>query len=451
MSTVYTAGHVLTTEGPGGELRARPGAALLVDEGRIVAVGDATALVPRAERSEVVDFGPGRFIVPGLVDTHVHLALDAGNDPRRSLETATRDDRLALMLVNARKLLSAGVTTARDLGAPDLLDQAVKAAIGTGEAHGPRLLTVTAPLTVPGGHCWFFGGECEGTEGVRRRVRQAHRDGADAIKVMATGGHLTPGTEPSLPQFTAQELAAAVDEAHGRGLRVTAHAHGEVGILRAIHAGVDSVEHFSFVQPDGRRRPNPGIERAAAESGVFVCPTVSLAWAHAVDCDHFAPGQRMRELLDRGIRVVAGTDAGIDDAPHEEYISSLEGMGALGMSNDEVLTAATSLAAESLGLEAEIGTLEVGKSADFLVVGGNPRRHLGHLRNPYVVVVAGRRYTPEFPSAWPWNRVAPGLPYRSSQHRRPPQQRGPNMDQAVTSHRPPAGGRRVSTTPEGRS
>ncbi len=407
MRTLYAAGHVLTTGET--ELTAMPGAGLLVEDGRIVAVGTASELALEAE--EVVDFGPECYLVPGLIDTHVHLALDGSPEPKRVLDTAGERELLVLMLQNARKLLSAGVTTARDLGAPGLLDQTVKAAVANGEARGPRLVTVTAPLTVTGGHCWFFGGECDGVDDVRRRVRQARRDGADAIKVMATGGFITRGTVPWRSQFTTEELEALVEEAHSLGLRVTAHAHGEDGIEQAILAGVDGIEHFSFVQSDGKRRENPAHVALAAQHGTYVCMTVSFAWALAFESGHFTPSPTARRLLDRGVRIAAGTDAGVNGAFHEEYVTGLEGLGALGMTNQEALLAATRSAAESLGLENEIGTLDAGKSADFLVVDGDPRDDLSRLRDPRLVVAVGEPYVPEFRSSRPWNSVATGLEY----------------------------------------
>lgn len=407
MKTFFAAGRMLGVDRDAMRITAREGAGLLVEDGRIVAIGPQSELGPQAQL--VRDLGSASTIVPGLIDTHVHLALDGGPDPRGTLLSMGERQQLVVMLKNARKLLSAGVTTARDLGSPALLDQAVKQAIVDGDARGPRLVTVTAPLTTTGGHCWFFGGECDGVDDVRRRVRQARREGADAIKVMASGGHLTPGTAPARPQFSQQELEVIVEEAHLLGLRVTAHAHAEAGIERAIRAGVDSIEHFSFIETDGVRRPNAELVDLAARAGTFVCPTVSLAWAHAIEQGHFAPSQSMRRLRDAGIRIVAGTDAGVEDAFHEEYVSGLEGMAALGMSNEEVLLAATATAAESLGLLDETGTLEVGTSADFVVAHGDPREDLSSLRNPALVVAAGQPYVPEFASTRPWSAVCAAL------------------------------------------
>lgn len=407
MGTIYTAETLITADEGGTYIESFSNAGILVEGSQIVARAPLGDLV--GESHDVRDFGPGSTILPGLIDTHVHLALDGSPNPLATFNTSDDRELLACMLRNARELLSAGVTTARDLGAPNLLDQATKRAIDSGLARGPRLLTVTAPLTITGGHCWFFGGECEGVEEVRRKVRAARRDGADCIKIMSTGGDLTPGTMPSQPQFTLEELLAIVEEAHRYGLMVTAHAHGEEGIRRAIEAGVDSLEHFSFRMADGSRQERPELIQLAASRGVFICPTLNIAWFTVMDGTEFVPLDMLRRFMDSGLRVVAGTDAGIGNAGHLEYVAGLEGMAALGMTNDEVLLAATALAANSLGLKDVTGTLSPGRDADLIAIKGDPRRNLATLRSVRAVVSRGSEYHPEFTSTRSWNEgvVAP--------------------------------------------
>lgn len=401
MGTIYTAETLITADHGGVSIESFHGSGILVDGSKIIALAPLGDLVD--EGHSLRDFGPGSTILPGLIDTHVHLALDGSPDPLTAFNNSDDRQKFACMLKNARELLSAGVTTARDLGAPDLLDQAAKRAIDSGNARGPRLLTVTAPLTITGGHCWFFGGECEGVEEVRRKVRAARRDGADCIKIMSTGGDLTPGTMPSQPQFTLEELRAIVEEAHRYGLMVTAHAHGEEGIRRAIEAGVDSLEHFSFRMADGSRQERPELIQLAASRGVFVCSTLNIAWFTVMDGSEFVPFDMMRKFVDQGIRIVAGTDAGIGHASHLEYVAGLEGMAALGMTNDEVLLAATASAATSLGLKGVTGALSPGHDADLVAIMGDPRRNLASLRNVMGVVTRGAEYHPEFTSTRSWN------------------------------------------------
>ena len=186
------------------------------------------------------------------------------------------------MLRSARELLSAGVTTARDLGARSFLDIAVAAATASGMAEGPRLLTAARPLTPTGGHCWFMGGECDTADDLRRMVRLHHKMGADFVKVMSTGGFMTEGAPPWSAQFSLAELEAVVAEAHRLGKRVAAHAHGRLGITQAVAAQVDTIEHCSFAGPDRKYGSDfdPAVVDQIAAAGIYVCPTMNV---HALD------------------------------------------------------------------------------------------------------------------------------------------------------------------------
>lgn len=398
MTILYAGGRILT--GVNGEcLEGDVG--VVIEGAHIVVAGRREALLVQHHPTSIVECGQDTTILPGLIDTHVHLAFDGSPQPVDRLMEADEVTRIAIMLWNARQLLSAGVTTARDLGAPWGLDKRVKKLITSGLARGPRLQTVTAPLTITGGHCWFFGGECDGVAAVRVQVRKARREGAEAIKMIATGGNMTPGTLPSEPQFTQDEMNALVEEAHKYGLRVAAHAHGAEGMRRAIIAGVDSLEHFSFTTAQGFFDEDREIVQMAAERNIFV--TKTLCAALDGPSRGMNPPQMMRSLIDGGVQIVAGTDAGIDNAPHCEYVFALEGMAAYGMSHEEVLDAATARAARSLGLEEVTGTIQPGKSADLIAVHGDPRRDLGVLRNLHIVLSQGVLYTPEFVSQRRWN------------------------------------------------
>lgn len=402
MRTIYRAGRVIT----GRVDEVLIDAAVVVEDSLITWVG-AAAELPALEGA-IQDLGDTVTILPGLIDTHVHLVFDGSAHPVAVVEAANDSELLAIMLQSARQLLSVGVTTARDLGAPRLLDKAVRDAIAKGLARGPRMLVANAPLTVTGGHCWFFGAECDGVDEARRQVRLARKNGADCIKIMSTGGNMTAGTMPSEPQFTQEELDAIVTEAHKYGMKVTAHAHGAEGIRRSILAGVDSLEHFSFTEADGSMREVAEIVQLAADAGTYVCKTLCAALAGILATgDDVVPLDMTRSLVDRGVRIVAGTDGGIDNTPHQEYVFGLEGMAAFGMSNAEVLVAATRTAAESLGIGAVTGTLEPGKAADIIAVDGNPLEDLAALRNIITVMTKGTPYTPEFTSTMAWTRDVP--------------------------------------------
>jgi imidazolonepropionase-like amidohydrolase len=189
---------------------------------------------------------------------------------------AASDHQLLVeMLRNARRLLAAGVTTARELGARGLLDLVVQEAIEEGKAPGPRLLVSNQPITVTGGHCWFMGCERDDHDGLRRAVREHHKAGAQVIKVMATGGFMTAGSAPWHAQFGPDELRVIVEEARRLGKRVAAHAHGLTGIRNSVAAGVDTIEHCSWAAETGENFDEE-VAAAIVDKGIFVCPTANV-------------------------------------------------------------------------------------------------------------------------------------------------------------------------------
>jgi imidazolonepropionase-like amidohydrolase len=382
------------------------GGAVLVGGSRILAVGPAAQLRarPEAAGASVRDL-PGHSLMPGLIDCHVHLGFDASEAPIDHMMAASDDHLLAEMLRNARRLLAAGVTTARELGARGLLDLKVQEAVQEGNAPGPRLLVSNQPITVTGGHCWFMGCQRDDHDGLRRAVREHHNAGAQVIKVMATGGFMTAGPAPWDAQFGLDELRVVADEAHRLGKRVAAHAHGLAGIRNSIAAGVDTIEHCSWAAETGENFDEE-VAAAIVDKGIFVCPTTNV---HALRPrprrvslgGHRVPEnllQRRRERLGRmrqmGVRLVAGTDAGINLVPHDAYVAGLEALAASGMPAEEVIECATSRAAQACGLEAVTGTVEPGKDADLLAVPGDPVADLSVLYHPAMVMTRGRVYDP---------------------------------------------------------
>lgn len=338
-------------------------------------------------------------LLPGLVDTHVHLGFDGGATPVERMTSESDSEQLVLMLRSAREQLSSGVTTARDLGARGYLDVVVRDAVSRGDARGPRLVVSGAPLTPTGGHCWFMGGEADGRHELRTAVRRHHEHGVDSIKIMATGGFMTKGSAPWFGQYAEDELAFAIADAHRLGKRTVAHAHGIEGIRRAVRAGIDALEHCTFVAADGSLSFDPVLADEIAERGVFVSLTLNvLAWrmlraGGGAFVDHFA--RLVQELHSRGVHIVVGTDAGIDDAPHWAYAGAMEVLAAVGLSVEEVLEAATVVGARSLGLDREIGRLAPGMTADLVGVCGDPATDLTCLRRPTLVVASGVPFTPD--------------------------------------------------------
>lgn len=251
----------------------------------IVAVADGIIVDPGEgiEGAQRVD-AAGCTVLPGLIEAHAHLCFNAQRDWRAVFDAEGPHRMLLRMAHHAQRMLEGGITTVRDLGAPTELAVALRDATSDGLIAGPDLLVSGAPITTTGGHCWFMGGEADGELSVRVAVRQRVKGGVDWIKVMASGGNMTPGTNVEAAQYTAAELRAVVDEAHRLGKRVAAHAHGVAGIRVAVEAEVDTIEHCSFQTPEGSRKDEAVIE-AIARAGIIVSPTIYSGFART------APGR----------------------------------------------------------------------------------------------------------------------------------------------------------------
>ncbi|MFI7385459.1 amidohydrolase family protein [Streptomyces sp. NPDC049813] len=391
---LLTAARVLA----GADRRPLPDGAVLVRAGRIARVGPREEVQRLARPDEPRLAFPAGTLLPGLIDAHVHLCFDGGTDPVATL--AEQDDTalFAAMAQRARRLLGAGVTTVRDLGDRGGLALRLAAAVGAGEVPGPRVVCAATPVTVPGGHCWFLGGEATGSDEIRRLVRRNVAAGAGVIKVMATGGGLTKGGAQSWEsQFTDAELAALVDEAHRARVPVAAHAHGADGIAAAVAAGVDTLEHCTWMTSSGIDVRADVLDRIV-EQGIHVCPTVSPHWRRLPEIfgaeRAAALSDAVRRMASAGVRLVAGTDAGVQRAGFDGLPAALPFYAHLGLSHDRVLAMATADAARALGIGDETGQLTPGHSADVLAVDGDPLEDLGALASVRAVVAAGRHLAP---------------------------------------------------------
>jgi imidazolonepropionase-like amidohydrolase len=238
-----------------------------------------------------------------------------------------------------------------------------------------------------------MGGEADGELEVRRGVRMRVKAGVDVIKIMATGGHMTHGTNPALPQYTVAELQAAVEEAHRLGRMLTAHAHGPGGIANAVAAGVDCIEHCSFRVGSGRQA-DPRLVQRIAEQRIAVSPTVGVA-------PNTRPGLStlqesflpiLEDMHRAGVRLIGGSDAGVSPSkPHNVLPYTVAFLGRAGLSNVEALAAATSVGAEACGVGDRKGSVKPGKDADLFAVSGDPTRDLGALLDVTAVFRAGQR------------------------------------------------------------
>ena len=370
-----------------GERGLRAGA-VLVQDGRIVDVvtGDAPG------SATLVDLGPDACLLPGLVDAHVHLAFDAGPNPVAAVEASDDPTLLARMREAAGRALRAGITTVRDLGDRSFLAIEVRRQLG---ADGPEILAAGPPITVRGGHCHFFGGEAEGAEAIRAAVRARRDRGCQVVKVMASGGNMTAGSDPESSQYGPGDLALVVAEARDVGLPAAAHVHGPRAVADAVEAGFDTIEHVTFQTADGVRADPRTLDRIA-ESRIVVSATVGR-----VPGQEIPPAMARRaaavlanhaRLYRAGARIVPGTDAGISLAkPHDVLPYGIEQLAGLGMSNGEALRAGTALAAEACAVGDRKGRLRAGYDADLLAVAGDPLTTLGTLHDVLAVFRAGHR------------------------------------------------------------
>ncbi|WP_214110958.1 metal-dependent hydrolase family protein [Acrocarpospora catenulata] len=361
-----------------------PAQAVAIEDGRIAAI-------LREAPENALDLGDVTLL-PGLIDTHVHLAFDAGPDPIGSLDQDGLYDR---MRDAALQHLAAGVTTVRDLGDRDYLAVKLSAEL----TDGPTILSAGPPITTPRGHCWFLGGEASGVEGVRQAVRERAARGATAIKMMITGGEMTAGSHSHLCQYSEAEVRAAADEAHAHGLPITGHAHAGAGIALAIAADFDSIEHCTFITETGID-PDLTLMTAMATRGIYASLTAGVL-------PGFTPppaiAQRLAKLFEAtrlmhatGVPIVAGSDAGIGPTkPHG--ILPWAGPNLVdwtGMTPVEALRSLTSLAARSCQIDDQKGKLAPTYDADLLAVPGNPLTDITTLTRPTAIFRKGRRIQP---------------------------------------------------------
>ena len=389
--------HIRLIDGTG---QAIEPATVIVRETKIHAAGPSrTIAIPRgATRVN----GRGLTLLPGLIDCHVHLCWRGEADVVMASEQETPTETLLKASRSAGQTLEAGVTTVRDLGSRDHSIFALKHAIDKGLTPGPRIIGAGLAICMVGGHLRrVIAQEVEGVDQVRKVVREQIDAGAEVIKVIASGGVLTPGTSPDQAQMTLDELSAAVDEAKRAGCKVAAHAHAASGMKNAIHAGVHSIEHATLMDEEAadlfEKHAVYMVPTLSALAKTGACrrgcgiPDDALDKAKSMTKRHQAS---FRQAHRRGLLIAMGTDAGTPFNHHGANAQELERMVALGMSPMEAMLASTSAAARLIGIDDQVGTIGRGKEADLLVLDGNPLRSIDVLcdRSRIVGVMKAGRF-----------------------------------------------------------
>lgn len=388
----------------------KPGV-VIVSNGKIVGVGDSAAIPAGAE---VIDLGDATLL-PGFIDAHTHLTMQYREDYNKAMLDDLQKpvaEKAIDATVNARITLLAGFTTVRDVGSEEYLDVGLRNAIDQGIVPGPRMLVCVHAIGATGGHCdetgfahGVFGKETGPEEGVingadqaRYAVRLAHKYGATIIKTCATGGVLSLADSVDTPQLTQAELDALVDEAHALRLKTAAHAHGAEGAKRAIRAGIDSIEHGSFLDDEALDLMKQhgtyyvptlmalqGLSEQIAK-GVAIPPAIRVKADMAIASLHGT----FQKALAKNIKIGLGTDAAV--YPHGRNAEEFHQMVDLGMKPVDALKAGTSSDADLLGLASKIGTLESNKFADVVAVPGDPIENIRQTEHVFFVMKEGVVY-----------------------------------------------------------
>jgi imidazolonepropionase-like amidohydrolase len=363
---------------------------LLIVDGLIKAVG---SIAPsELVKADLTLDGKRQWVLPGFINCHLHLTADASANSLQAMKNADSCEATILGVTVADRVLRGGITTARDLGAKNYEAIAIREAVQQGRISGPTLLVAGRALLMTGGH--FLGQEVDGVDACLAGARTQVKFGADLIKVVATGGL---GKTPGAQELTCDEMKACFGVALKAGMTCAAHAHGASGIKDAVRAGVSSIEHGTMLDDEAMDM--------MSEQGTYLVPTFSAYSLIAkngekmgvprpvVDSSRWIMEEkqpRFEKALEKGVPVAFGTDGGSPINPHENIVEECLCMSEAGMSPMDVILSLTRNASRLLRLDNMIGTLEVGKQADVLLIGGNPLDDIRQLSNILVVIKKGR-------------------------------------------------------------
>lgn len=388
-------------------------AALLLEGERVAGFGrQGEVRPPDGAQFDRIDYGDAT-ILPGLVDAHTHLIAPGDGTPGDDL--AREDDGILLLRAakNARTILQSGVTTARDNGAKNRVAFSLREGLQRGLAVGPRVVVCGRPITMTGGHMWYFGSEADGEDRARAEVRTLLKEGADYIKIVASGGS-TRSSDWRRASYTIAELQAITDEAHRRGKLTAAHCACAQSVANCLDAGVDMIVHCVFTEADGSYRSGEDLVDRLAKAEVWVNPTLYILRAaikhltETLERQGKLPSHQERMLawtkrelevrleavgrmIRAGVRIVAGSDSPWNAYGPGGFSFEIETLGQAGLSNGDAIVSGTAAAAESIGVGDVAGRLAQGRGGDVLVVAGDPTRDLAALRHVLDIYQGGCR------------------------------------------------------------
>ncbi|OYD08139.1 metal-dependent hydrolase family protein [Paludifilum halophilum] len=369
--------------------------AIIFDQSGILGIGnpDITSDV------DVEINGAGMTVLPGLIDAHVHLGMDCSPDPFQQIQLDREADTAFKAYRQGIQFLQSGITTIRNLGTKNHVDIAFRQSMEQGIATGPRVFAAGQPIVITGGHGYPMATEADGVEEIRKATRHQIKIGADVIKLMATGGVLTAGTDPGSPQLTLEELRCACEEACRASKTTAAHAIGLEGVKNAIKAGITTIEHGYILDDEAIEMM---IERGTFLVPTLLAPLLILEQGRSVPRHMIEKLQKIeeehrssfRKALKAGVKIAVGTDAGTPFNMPGLIVNEMELMLKEGMSALDVIHSATRMGAECLHIGERTGSLDLGKWADIILVEGNPLNDWSSLKRIRQVFKGGQ---PLFP------------------------------------------------------
>ena len=387
-------------DGNGG--KPKENSAVIIENGRIKDITDANN-IPK-DGYEILNY-PNSTIMPGLIEvhTHMHVSPEPGN-----YEAALNDSDtvLAIRATDAvRKTLMSGVTTMRDIGSKNHIAFPVRDAVDAGIIPGPRMLLAGQVVTTTAGHCNYFGTEADTLDEAVTAARANIKLGAEWIKIMSTGGGFTPRSNMRAAQYPAETLEAVVNDAERLGAKVCSHAHGTVGVVNCVKAGMHNIIHCSWLAEDPEKAFDykEDVADEIAEKGIYVDATLATGYMRTFRDPEFSPAEAqkmgfnaeervkiLQDMRKRGVKFVSGIDSGMLYVRFDDIAYTPERMvEVVGMGNMEAIVACTKTSAECLQVDDETGTIDKNKSADIIVVEGNPNDDIKALHNVSSVMLRG--------------------------------------------------------------